>query len=70
MFDIYSHNYSFAVIGLSKKYNKSFSTRSAANEYMYKLCHKFGLTIEETYNDNHDKTYLCTKGVTFYIQRA
>lgn len=64
------HNYSFAVIGLSKKYNKVFSTRDAANKYMHKLIAKYGLTVEEVWNDNHDKTYLCNKGVSFYIQRA
>jgi hypothetical protein len=37
---------------------------------MYKLCNKYNLNIEEVWNDNHDKTYLCNKGVTFYIQRA
>jgi hypothetical protein len=37
---------------------------------MYKLCDKHGLQIEEVWNDNHDKTYICNKGVTFYIQRS
>lgn len=68
--NINSHNYSVAVIGLTKKHNKIFATRDAANKYMYKLCNKYGLKIEEVWNDNHDKTYLCNKGVTFYIQRA
>ena len=47
MFDFNSNTYSFAVIGLSKKHNRTFSTREAANEYMYKLCHKYNLNIEE-----------------------
>ena len=64
------HNYSCTVIGLSKRHNKIFLTRQAANEYMYKLCYKYGLTVKEVWDDNHDKTYHCTKGVTFYIQRA
>ncbi len=67
---INSHNYSLAVIGLPKKFNKTFPTRSAANTYMYKLCDKFGLRIEKVWDDNHDKTYHCNQGVTFYIQRA
>ena len=70
MFDFETNTYSLAVIGLSKKHNRTFSTRNAANEYMYKLCSKYNLSIEEVWDDNHDKTYLCTKGVTFYIQRA
>lgn len=65
-----SHNYSFAVIGLGKCRSRVFPTRVAANEYMYKLCHKHGLAVEEVWDDNHDKTYICTKGVTFYIQRV
>lgn len=68
--NINSHNYSVAVVGLTKKHNKTFPTRSAANAYMYKLCEKYDLKIEEVWNDNHDKTYHCNRGVTFYIQRA
>ena len=51
------HNYSCTVIGLSKRHNKIFLTRQAANEYMYKLCYKYGLTVKEVWDDNHDKTY-------------
>ena len=67
---INQHNYSCAIVGLPKKYNRTFATRSAANQYMYNLCNKFGLQVKEVWNDNHDKTYHCTKGVTFYIQRS
>ena len=63
-------NYSLAVIGLDRKYNKGFATRTAANEYMYKLCGKFDLKINEVWNDKHSKTYHCSNGVTFYIQRT
>lgn len=71
LFDgINPHNYSCAVVGLGKSQCKVFPTREMANEHMRKLCAKYGLTIEEVWNDNHDKTYICTKGVTFYIQRA
>lgn len=65
----FGHQYSLAVVGLSSRLNRIFTTREAATDYMRKLCSKFGLVIEETWNDNHDKTYLCDKGVTFYIQR-
>jgi hypothetical protein len=47
MFEYFTNNYSFAVIGLSKKYNRTFSSREAANDYMYKLCNKYNLNIEE-----------------------
>ena len=68
--DTEAHSYSCAVIGLSKRHNKMFPTREAANAYMYKLCKKYGLVIDEVWDDKHDKTYHCTHGVTFYIQRV
>lgn len=72
-YDFYTpaHSYSLATSGLGKKnVSRNFSSRSAANEYMYKLCAKHGLTIIETWDDNHDKTYVCSNGVKFYIQRG
>lgn len=65
-----NHDYSFAVTGLGKIKSKTFSSRNDANKHMYKLCYKYGLKINEVWNDNHDKTYICNKGVKFYIQRA
>jgi hypothetical protein len=47
MFTFDSHNYSFAVVGLGKNQTKVFPSRDAANQYMYKLCDKHGLQIEE-----------------------
>ena len=64
------HSYSFAVIGLGKQRHRTFPSREMANEHMHKLIAKHKLVIEEVWNDNHDKTYICNKGVTFYIQRA
>ena len=63
-----SHNYSLAVTGLKVK-NKVFSTREDANQLMYKIMAKHHLTLKEVFNDRHDKTYVCDKGVCFYIQR-
>lgn len=63
------HRYSFASTGLGVK-DKEFSTRQAAEEYMYSICDKRGLSIEKVYDDKHDKTYICANGVRFYIQRA
>lgn len=63
------HSYSFAVTGLKEK-SKVFSTRDLANEYMYRMCRKYGLNIVKKYEDNHDITYICDNGVRFYIQRV
>ena len=70
LFDLFTRGYTVAVIGLSSKHNRVFSTRNAANDYMYKLCQKYGLKINEVWDDKHDKTYRCNNGVTFYIHRA
>lgn len=64
------HNYSFAVVGLGKHLDAIFGSREAATEHMYSVCRKYGLHINKVYDDNHDKTYICDNGVTFYIQRA
>lgn len=69
MYNYFTHNYSFAVTGLGKTVSKTFPSRYAANEYMYKMCQRHGLKIEEVWDDKHDKTYICNKGVTFYIHR-
>ena len=63
------HQYSFASTGIKTR-SKVFPTREAANKYMYKLCNKNGLQILETWNDHHDKTYCCSNGIKFYIQRV
>lgn len=48
LFDLFTRGYTVAVIGLdSRKYNRVFTTREAANEYMYKVCYKLGLTINK-----------------------
>lgn len=62
------HRYSFASIGLGEK-DETFTTRPAAERHMYDLCDKHKLSIREVYDDKHDKTYICNKGVSFYIQR-
>lgn len=63
-----SHNYSFAAVGL-KTPSKTFVSRYAANEHMYKLMYRHGLKIEQVWDDKHYKTYHCTNGVIFYIHR-
>ena len=68
MYFLNSHNYSFTAVGLRTP-SKTFVSRYAANEYMYKLMQRHGLKIEEVWDDKHYKTYHCNKGVTFYIHR-
>jgi len=63
------HTYSFACTGM-KLGSKLFSSRQAANQYMYSICDKYGLKINEVWDDNHDKTYIADGNVRFYIQRA
>lgn len=63
------HNYSFAATGIKVK-SKTFTSRDAANRHMYKIMNKYGLKHIETWNDNHDKTYICNEGVKFYIHRV
>ena len=70
MYTLDFNSYTFAVVGLKRKYNREFATREDANKFMYKLCSKHDLKIKEVWNDHHAKTYHCTNGVTFYIQRA
>lgn len=64
------HVYTLTTVGLKKSYDKTFYSREAANEFMYEVCSKNGIRIVEVYDDKHDKTYKCTKGVKFFIQRA
>lgn len=65
-----NHTYSLVLIGTGKTVSKTFSSRYAANQAMYKLMGKHHLTLEEVYNDNHDKTYICNKGAEFHINRV
>lgn len=69
-FGSYGHSYSLATVGLKRDVFKTFSSREAANEYMYRVLAKNHLAIKKVYDDKHDKTYKCGDGVTFFIQRA
>lgn len=64
------HVYSLASVGLKRDVHKMFLRRADANEAMYKIIAKNNLSIEKIWNDNHDKTYNCSNGVKFFIQRA
>lgn len=67
-FNYSEHSYSLAATGIKLK-EMTFNSRQEANSKMYNLCEKYGLKIVKTYDDKHDKTYICDNGVRFYIQR-
>lgn len=68
-FNTSNYLYTLASTGLGSKKVEVFMTRNDAMKRMYKLCHKYNLVINEIWDDNHDKTYKCNDGVSFYIQR-
>lgn len=61
--------YSLVLIGAEKNVDKTFTTRNAANQEMYSLIQRYGLKVVKTYNDKHDKTYICSNGAEFHINR-
>lgn len=62
------HTYTLAATGIKFR-NKIYSTRDEATMAMYKImCHK-GYQLKEVYDDKHYKTYICTDGIRFYINR-
>lgn len=63
------HYYTLACTGMNV-HEKEFPSRELANEYMYRLLSKKGLSIKEKWKDNHDITYICNNNVRFYIQRV
>ena len=69
LLNVNGHYYTFTATGIKVR-EKTFASRYLANQHMYKLMDKYGLHIENVWDDNHDKTYLCNNGVRFYIHRA
>ena len=63
------HRYTLASTGLKIK-SGEFYSRTAAEHTMHLMMKKYGLHIEDMYDDNHYKTYLCNNGVRFYINRV
>jgi len=62
------HIYTFAVEGLKEK-DMAFSTRQAANSYMYHIIDKYGLQLKEVWDDKHYKTYVFANGIRIHINR-
>lgn len=65
---ISEHYYTLAATGLKIK-QYVFSTRENAKDKMYEIMGKNDLHVVETWDDKHYKTYICNKGVRFYINR-
>lgn len=66
---MYNHLYSLVLIGFHKNYSKNFFSRESAMETMYDLMTKYHLKLKKIYDDKHDKTYICTNGAEFHINR-
>lgn len=66
-----AHYYTFSVLGLgkSRKFDRVFSTRQAANNYMHEIMHKYDLKLVEVWDDKHYKTYKCSNNVSIFINR-
>jgi len=62
------HTYCLAATGLKMRSVRK-SSRESAKEKMYAVMSKNGLRLLEVYDDKHCKTYICTNGVRFYINR-
>lgn len=62
------HRYVLAATGMPLK-TYEFCSRDAATKYMHKLMDKNGLYMVDKYDDKHIKTYVCNRGVEFYISR-
>ena len=63
-----THRYVLAATGMPFK-TYEFCSRDAATKYMHKLMDKNGLYMVDKYDDKHIKTYVCNRGVEFYISR-
>ena len=62
------HYYTVAAENLNIKAT-TFTSREAANNYMYKVMGKYGLHLDHVYDDRHYKTYIFDNGVRIHINR-
>ena len=65
------HTYVLEGVGVKpeKCFKKIYFNRDVAEKEMYRLMDKYSTKAVEVYEDNHDKTYVCDNGATFYISR-
>ncbi len=67
---LYDYKYCLASTGLKRNREYIFGSRDKAVKKMYKVIEREGLRVKVIHEDNHDKTYYCDNGVSFYIGRA
>lgn len=68
-----AHQYTFVMnfrIGGKIIKCKVFPNRAEAEIKMHKMMRKHKLTLIKVWDDKHDKTYICNKGVEFHINRT
>lgn len=70
MFNFDTHAYSVVLTDCNHKYDGTFLSRSVANQKVYQLCEKLGLTIVSKYEDHHDITFICDNGAKFHVNRV
>ncbi|MBE6133143.1 MAG: hypothetical protein E7178_00545 [Erysipelotrichaceae bacterium] len=65
------HTYALDGVGVKRdrSFKKIYFTRENAEKEMYRLMNKYSTRAVKIYEDNHDKTYICDNGATFYITR-
>lgn len=76
MYDIYSaicmpsHLYSLVMVKNGRScYSKDFGSRQNAERKMYSIMGKEGISTKKVWDDKHFKTYFCTDGTEFHINR-
>ncbi len=64
------NKYTLSSNGLKKEKTYHYTSRDKAEEKMYSILDKMGTRAVTVLEDNEDKTYICSNGVRFYIQRS
>lgn len=65
----FSHRYELNLFQGPRDLDEVFWSRSAAESRMYEICDKYDLQIVKVYPDKHFKTYICSNGAIFHINR-
>lgn len=68
LFSFGSHFYTLSATGLNFR-TRRYNNREEAAQEMYNVMSKKSLDLQEVYDDRHNKTYVCSNGVRFYINR-
>lgn len=68
--NFFGHHYNMVMLKDGKCVcDKVYGTRDRAEDKMYHLMHKYDIVLSEAYKDKHDRTYKCTDGYEFHINR-